>query len=389
MEESEVKPLITCSLTYEKNAERHDKTIASLFDEYISLSAPGFSGTVKLNTLSGVSASGYKVVASSAGGDIVFSMIGHWYEDFARKFLRAYNEVIFKESLMKEAVHFEADGQYISPENDTCHAVFRICETALVILPDTHSLVRVPLCMIRDTKVSPYRFEVTDRLGRRFVMQKLGRLTDAFLKAYETRFAALVKQTKNKLGEIAPVSDSLARLLMDGIVARLSDIRAESPAFADALGEKLSSSDISQEYGYLASVSPDIAIGVKRGLLGELTGESILLLAPVFEKNIMFLESLGDTAAATYVFKLPGESGVSELEWKDILLRFNYCMLGVNFRREPIYLSDAALKNEKHEQYRQALHRVPYLKELRSMFAGRVIHSGFESWKKSMDSYIN
>ncbi|MGE5496082.1 MAG: hypothetical protein ACM3S4_12370 [Burkholderiales bacterium] len=388
MEESEVKPLITCSLTYEKNAERHDKTIASLFDEYITLNAPGFSKTIKLNTLSGVSASGYKVVASSAGGNIVFSMIGHWYEDFAHKFLRAYNEVIFKESLMKEAVHFEADGQYISPENDTCRAVFRICETALVILPDTHSLVRIPLCMMRDTKVSPYRFEVTDRLGRRFVMQKLGRLTDAFLKAYETRFAALVKQTKDKLGGIAPVSDSLARLLMDGMVARLSDIRAESPAFADALAEKLSSSDIAQEYGYLASVSPDIAIGVKRGLLGELTGESILLLAPVFEKNIMFLESLGDAAAATYVFKLPGEGGVSELEWKDILLRFNYCMLGVNFRREPIYLSDDALKTEKYEQYRQALHRVPYLKELRTMFAGRVIHSGFESWKKSMDSYI-
>jgi hypothetical protein len=388
LEETEIKPFISCILTYEKNGGRHEKTTAALFDEYITLNAPGFSSSLKLNTLSGVSAAGYRVTAASDSGDIIFSMIGHWYEDFARKFVRAYNEVVFKESLMKESVHFEADGQYISPESDTCHAVFRVCETALVILPDTHALVRIPLCMIAETKVSPYRFEVTDRLGRSFVMQKLGRVTDAFLKAYDTRLAELMKQTKEKLGEIAPVSDSLAKLLMEGMVAKLSDIRKESPGFADAIDGRLSSSDIAQEYKYLKSVSYDIAVGVKRGLLGDLIGESILLLAPVFDKNIMFMESLGDTAAATYVFKISAGFGASPEHWDDFLLRFNYAMLSVNFRREPIYLSDEALGSVKYEQYRQALGRVPDLLELRKLFAGRVMHSGFESWKKSMDSYI-
>jgi hypothetical protein len=33
-------------------------------------------------------------------------MIGHQFEDFARKLIRAYNEVLFHELLMKETVRF-------------------------------------------------------------------------------------------------------------------------------------------------------------------------------------------------------------------------------------------------------------------------------------------
>lgn len=388
MEETEIKPLISCSLTYEKNGERHDKTSAVLFPDSIVFSAPGFSSTVKLNTIDGVNAKDYRVYIKKSGGDITLSMIGHLYEDFALKFIRAYNEIVFNDSLMKEDVHFEADGQYVSPENETSHAVFRICETALVILPDTHELVRIPLSMIANTSVSPYRFEITDRLGRRFVIQKLGQITDPFMNAYKKRLAELLKQTRERLSEISPVDDTLASLLLEGMVAKLSAVRSISSHFADAVADKLSFSAIAQEYEYLKSVSSDIAIGIKRGLMGELTAESILIIAPVFEKSIMFMESLGDTAAATYVFKLPFAGSVSAAQWDEFLLRFNYSMLIVNFRREPIYLSDDALNNEKYEQYKQALRRVPGLSQLRALFAGRVIHSGFDSWKKSMDSYI-
>ncbi len=388
MEETEVKPIISCKLTYEKADKKHEKTTASLFADSLLFSAPGFSSTVRLSRLSGVSAENYKVFAEDEDGVIVLSMIGHLYEDFAYRFIKSYNEVIFKESLMKERVHFEAQGQYVSPNGDISRAAFRICETALVILPDTHSLVRIPFGMISETNITPYRFEIKDRLGRTYVLQKLGHSTDPFLREYKKRLAELMKQTRERLGGISPVNDALALMLMDGMVAGLSDIKAVSPEFADALTAKIASSDISQEYGYLMSVSSDLAVGVKRGLMGELTGESILLLAPVFEKNIMFMESLGDTAAATYVFKISESGRASKELWSEFLLSFNYSMLSVNFRREPIYLSDEALNAEKYEQYRQALRRVPGLNRLRALFAGRVIHNGFETWKKAMDSYI-
>lgn len=388
MEETEVKPLISCTLTYEKDGKRLDRATASLFADVLVINAPGFTSALKLSRLSAVSAKDYRVYAQAGDGVIVLSMIGHLYEDFAQKLIRAFNEVIFSDSLMKEKVHFKAEGQYVSPENEISRAEFRVCETALCVLPYTHSLVRIPFCMIASANVTPYRFEITDRLGRVFVLQKLGHSTDPFINAFKNRVSELTKQTRERLSAISPVSDSLASLLMDGILAKLSDVRALSPEFADALVSKMGGSGISKEYDYLASVSPDIAVGVKRGLMGDLTGESITLLAPVFEKNVMFMESLGDAAAATYVFGISQGAALPRESWSELLVSFNYSMLSVNFRREPIYLGDDALKTEKYEQYAQALRRVEGLKQLRSLFIGRVAHTGFESWKKSMDSYI-
>ncbi|MGI5850108.1 MAG: hypothetical protein ACOX8Q_08630 [Christensenellales bacterium] len=352
------------------------------------MDAPLLSIVIKLNAFLSVSAKDYRIFALTPDGMIILSMIGHLYEDFALRFVHAYNEIIFCESLMQEKVYFETGGQYVSLQKETTHAIFRICETSLVILPDTHDLVRIPYGMFGKTEITPYRFEITDRLGRLFCLQKMCRNTDAFLKAYKTRFSALIKQTKDRLSVIAPVSDALAALMMEGIVAKLSDICTASLPFADALDKIISTSDISKEYGYLKTVSGTLAIGVKRGLMGELTKESIIILAPIFKKNIMIMETLGDSAAATYIFKISEEREPSAQQWDEFLLAFNYSMLSVNFRREPIYLSDEALQSENYADYNQALKRVPELKHLRRLFIGRVIHSSSDSWKKNMDSYI-
>lgn len=384
----ETAPLISCTLTYEKDGQRREKIAARLFADALVLSGPGVSHTLRLNTLSGVRAQDYRVYAETDGGVIVLSMMGHLYEDFAQRFIRAYNEVLFGELLMRETVHFEAAGEYLSPAGETARAVFRICETALVILPETHGLCRIPYCMIADIGVSPYRFAVTDRFGQVYVLAKMGLLTDAFLKAYDMRRQQLLQQTRALLNDIAPAGDQMAALLMEGMVVKMSEVRAVSSAFASALDAKLSASAIAQEYAYLKKVSGDLAVGIKRGLVGELTGESIIVLAPVFDKNMLIMESLGESAAATYVFRLTEGQQADAQQWSGFLLAFNYSMLSVNFRREPVYLSDEALQTGQYEQYRGALRRVAGLKRLRALFVGRVMHSGFDSWKKAMDRYI-
>lgn len=379
MDEAPRKPLIIAKLTYECGGVKREKLNAQLFDEVLELSGTGFSRSIKLNTISAVEASNYRVFVRHKNGGITLSMLGHLYEDFVRHFVRAYNEIVFNESLMIEKSHFEAEGQYVSPSGETAPAVFRICETALVILPHTHALMRIPFCLMADVSSEPYRFTITDIMGRRYVLQKLGFSTDNFLREFKAREAELVKQTKEKLGGIAPVSDALARLMMEGLVVPMARIRAVSAPFADALECKLTE-QIPQEYGYLKSVSAAIAVGIKRGLMGTLTGESIILLAPAGNKAIM--ESLGETAAATYVFDM------GDAQWEAFLPAFNESMLAVNFRREPIYMSDETLSSDKHEAYRNAIVRCPSLGKLRSQFLGRVTHSGFDAWKRSLDAYI-
>jgi hypothetical protein len=56
-------------------------------------------------------------------------------------------------------------------------------------------------------------------------------------------------------------------------------------------------------------------------------------------------------------------------------------MLDINFRREPIYLSDEKLKDPQYIRYRFAVQNLPSLQTLRDLFIGRVIHSTFEQWK--------
>ncbi len=379
MDEAQVKPLIIAKLTYECGGVRREKLSAQLFDDVLELSGSGFSRTMKLNTISAVQASNYSVYVRHNKGDITLSMLGHLYEDFVRHFIRAYNEIVFNESLMSEKPHFEAEGQYVSPSGETAPAVFRICETALVVLPQTHALVRIPFCLIASVQSEPYRLTIDDKMGRRYVLQKLGFSTDSFLREFKAREAQLVRQTKEKLGGISPVSDALARLMMEGLVVSEDSIRAVSAPFADALTAKLTE-QIPQEYSYLKSVSGSLAAGIKRGLMGSLTGESIILLAPAANKVIM--ESLGETAAATYVFDM------GDMPWGAFLPAFNESMLAVNFRREPIYMSDETLSSDKHEAYRNAIVRCPSLKKLRSQFLGRVMHSGFDAWKHSLDAYI-
>jgi hypothetical protein len=378
-EEEEIKPLITAKLTYQCGGVQRDKLDARLFKDVLELSGPGFSRTLKLNTISAVEAASYKVFIRHKKGDITLSMLGHLYEDFVRHLVRTYNEIVFNESLMSEKTHFEAQGQYVSPTGETAAAVFRICETALVILPQTHALVRIPFCLMASVKNEPYRFSILDKMGRVYVLQKLGFSTDNFLREFKAREAELIRQTKEKLGGIAPVSDELARLMMEGLVVSVDNIRAVSAPFADALEARLTE-QIPQEYGYLKSVSGTLAVGIKRGLMGSLTGESIILLAPARNKVIM--ESLGESAAATYVFDMGGS------QWQAFLPAFNESMLAVNFRREPIYMSDEALSSDKHEAYRNAILRCPPLSKLRSQFLGRVTHSGFDAWKRSLDAYI-
>ena len=380
MDESpEVKPLIVAKLCYTCGSDKREKTSAQLFDDFLILSGPGFNRRIKLNTISGVSAADYHIDVTMPKGNVTLSQIGHLYEDFVRHFVRAYNEIIFKESLMSEAVHYETKGQYISPAGEISAAVFRICETALVILPETHALVRIPFCLVTAVKNEPYRFTISDKGGRQYVLQKLGFSTDNFLREYKQREAELVRLTKEKLSAIAPADDELALLMMEGLVTPITDIRGVSAAFADALERKLTE-QMPEEYGYLKSVSEAMAVGIKRGLMGDLTGESIILLAQAGSRVIM--ESLGGSAAATYVFQM-------NQPWLSFLPAFNESMLAVNFRREPIYLSDEALLTGKYEAYHNALTRCQALVNLRTQYKGRVAHSGFEAWKRSLDAYLN
>jgi hypothetical protein len=64
-------------------------------------------------------------------------------------------------------------------------------------------------------------------------------------------------------------------------------------------------------------------------------------------------------------------------------------MIEINFRREPIYLTEKQLDSTEYTQYRFAIAKIPSLKTLREQFVGRVIHASQKQWKTNVTSLLN
>jgi hypothetical protein len=99
---------------------------------------------------------------------------------------------------------------------------------------------------------------------------------------------------------------------------------------------------------------------------------------------------------ATYFFRLidpekyRNSKSLEDLrtEVDEALKRINRYLITINFRREPIYLSDEQLNTAAYVGYQRAVSKLPALRELRSSFLGRVIHNSPEQWKESVDKLL-
>ena len=101
------------------------------------------------------------------------------------------------------------------------------------------------------------------------------------------------------------------------------------------------------------------------------------------------------TTGATYFFRTMGRKEYTQTKDEDLIIELenfikniNRAMIDVNFRREPIFLSEEQLDSTKYVQYRFAIARMPSLRMLRSLFIGRVIHSSLEQWKSNVASLL-
>lgn len=89
-------------------------------------------------------------------------------------------------------------------------------------------------------------------------------------------------------------------------------------------------------------------------------------------------EATTGTGRATYIFKAPAPIA----ETVEMLTRG---LALVNFRREPVYLSDDALDRQpRFHRYAIGARKLPELRALRQAYIGRAIHSSPEEWEKQI-----
>ncbi len=392
-------------LEFARGGEKPAAGKASMDDEsLIILPSFGEPASLSLRDIASIEAADYRIAISLSGGaSLSLSSLGRRFEDFLRELCRKRNGLILKDMLMDERMVIggvRADYDRTDEEgkrtSGKCEA--RIYETALVILPDSGELSRLPFCELASMSEAGFALLFKGEYGDALTLSMLGRQLDPFRKALSDALGALSLRTQKMLNDAAPGATaqqimSAERLMRDGKAAARAELDAISPALWEGLVGKIRAAGLKDEYSALEgmSVRERMRIGVKRSLVGDMEGEYIWVLAPVRGKNAVALEATSseDSGRATYVFRFMDEKAhamASQAEREAALESFmkeaNRCMIAINFRREPIYLDDDSLADPKYSSYRFSILRLPQLRRLRALFKGRAAHN--EGWAKSV-----
>jgi hypothetical protein len=333
-------------------------------------------------------------------GKVIISELGYQYDDFIKAFTKIRHEIIQKNFLMKEKVIKTGfNGNYDYQElNKKCsgEAMVEICETGIVIKPERGDLIRIPYSEINEFSEKDYTISIiTDNAS--ISLSSFGEKFDSLNKIIKETLAKLSLKTQELLKEFLP---DLNPLIIKKISELLKDGRAVSKDKLDKISEqiwlnlekKLDKIGILESYQYLKTLSTidNFFIGIKRDLMGDMTGEYIWLLIPINSKSghkFLVMETgstVKDGGKATYLFKMMKDENID-----DLVKKFNHCMLAINFRREPIYIKDEELEKQENLNYKIAITNIPELKLLRQLFVGRVFHTSFKDWKEDFNNLIN
>jgi hypothetical protein len=111
--------------------------------------------------------------------------------------------------------------------------------------------------------------------------------------------------------------------------------------------------------------------------------------------NCVAQEVTSEGGHATYVFRLMEPERFGALSGDDLadavtegIARLNRALLTLNFRREPIYLTDDQITAGAHTRYAVALRKLGYLRWTRTAFLGRAIHKDDAAWRAQLEDAI-
>jgi hypothetical protein len=351
-----------------------------------------------------------------SGERITLNQIGYEYENFLSNLYKNRNELLLKYMLMEEAnlaagieSNYKYNDEYGDEREGICEA--RIYESAVVILPNKTEPIRIPLSYINDFSLEDYTFTLTTELKQKLNLSQMGEKTDFFNRSLIKAFDEMKLRTLKLLVDAFPeIDQQKLRLVIpffsDGKSVSRSQIESISPPLWHSIEKKFQNSGLNEEYNHLKSLSNqgEIWVGIKRGLMGEMTGEYIWFMTPIFSEdpnqlgNALIIEAASeqDSGIATYIFRIMDREiyrkGIQEQFMRQEAHKFmnktNQCMIEINFRREPIYLSEDKLLEPENEKYLYATKKLDSLKHLRKQFIGRIIHSSPEQWNKSLEELL-
>lgn len=382
-----------------------------------SVSVQGSSSTpysLSVRDITWIRAADYRIEIGTGSGSLMLFDLGYRYEDVLRSIHAARNETIIKDSLVYESPKGQGvKGAVTVSDRGTAlydgPAEIRLYETALVILPQMSSFVRMRYSDIGSLSSNDYSLELADERGIKVTIKMLGREHDPLLKAISDQVGDMKLRSRNIVKSLFPaIGDGelskLSVLMREGKAASSAQINEISPAFMAVLESKLNA-ELPDSYPALTARGRKemIHYGFKHGLMDGVTGDYLWFVVPIFSNQpskpgnaIAFEASGNDSARATYLFRIMGRAEYADCSTSDLLKAVGTVMertidglTEINFRREPIYLEDADLFKEEYDHYRYAISALAGLKDLRERFIGRIQHGSAEKYAKDLDDLLS
>ena len=343
------------------------------------------------------------------GEKLEVSELGLKYEDVLREINKQLKAVGLKDRLVDESNRLKgikAGFEYLSSEGKPLQsgsAEIQIYETSLAILPELSGMIKIRLSEIIAVQEGDYSLQIKTESGQQVILNQMAGKYDTVIRELSAAMQSLSQTTQAFIKDIDPsltpaVVRGLGKLIGDGRAVAKQAIDDAAPSFWRCVELRYQAAEMKDYLNYLLSKGNKEAIylGVKRGLMGDESGDYLWCLVPFYSTdskqpgNAIAMEAVSsneDSGRATYFFRITGRKEYPACQSMEELKQLtaatvkviNQAMLAINFRREPIYLEEAKLIKETRD-YRYSVTAIPELKVLRDLFIGRVIHSSPEQW---------
>ena len=368
----------------------------------------------------------YVITVKADSGDYAFSRMGNWAQPFYDALCGAYNEAVLRSMFIAGDPIITARGNYRFNENDGSPATavaqppmqnmwsssvpIHVYDNNVTALPPDLTARRVPLCFVCGMDKGSFELVLKLDTGESYAYAKLGFDTAPFSEAIEKQIRKLREKTLAAVREIdmsltSAQASQLAGLMPQGVAAPIGRLAAIAPSFVAALESKIAATRAADSYTIFKELcsSAQIWAGFKKieneralgadsldfsqlpvtnpqlppqSEEGDADPYMIWLIAPSPNGEFAAVE-FAAADSATFVYRTGGNfSGFAR--------QINRALEAINFRREVIRLTDSELLKPENADYYMAAKRTAALRFVRSSFAGRVIHSSPNSWRRKL-----
>jgi hypothetical protein len=384
------------------------------------------------------------------GRTIVLRQLGKSYETLAHDLTDAYRNRTVQCLLLEDMAElarftgtFDLTGNS-ADETQSGSAEIRLHKSNLAVLPAASRGFQWRLADIDQVTLDSAAYEVLVQSGdRRLKITRLAKRTEEFADKLQEAINTLVTSSAQALHGMFPFLDpdqlqTCASLLRGGRSAPLAGLAAIHKQIPAALAANAVDKDLKPYYDHLisraasgmgyagfklirpedgsaTSLNSDVASSGQEeedssDNMGTADADAAApetlywFLLPLAAKsgdstpaNVVAWEASSRSGRATYFFRLASPQRAAELTdtarapsvIDAAVRRLNLVLAMLNFRRRPIYLSDDELAMDpRFHRYAIAARRISEVREVRSNFLGRALHTSPEAWQAQVESIL-